>query len=51
MLQMKGDLVRRQIHLEPSLDNLELDHHKLTRALERDQAIRDAEPDPTFDSG
>ena len=50
VLQMKGDLVRRQRHLPPPLDDLELDQDELAMR-ERDQAVRDTQTDPRLNPG
>ena len=50
MLDMKGDLVGRQINLAAPFDHLQLHHHKLAMG-ECQQAVRDTQVDPGLNSG
>jgi len=50
MLDVEGHLVRRQVDLAASLDNLELQHHEFAVG-ECQQAVRDAQVDPGFNPG
>jgi hypothetical protein len=50
VLDVEGDLVRRQIDLAPALDHLEF-HHDKVAMRECQQAVRDAQVNPGFNPG
>jgi hypothetical protein len=50
VLDVEGDLVRRQVDLAAAFDDLELDQHEFP-VRECQQAVRDAQVDPGLNPG